>query len=547
MSATSSLSPEPEERAGRSNLAGFGTDGPPAADVLADANPAAVVELANEASVDALARLVAADGQLVQSRLLRGGQKCVPSRDGRRLRSCRARTCAPSCKPAADERRLLSAMLRALSRFIVEVAKAPFDKDDKQRIWAIFKENMSASYRVSSFGWTPKAKQSELFHPESRYILLRHAKTGREGPTKATASAKGQSEVKGETWLEVGKLDLAPTPDADALAGQFSALPQKPVLLPPSPPPGVKDKEEMQVSDLLGLQSSSSPQVSVPTVCPASSDSPGQSDTSDRVDVPNGLVASSSMQVASSPSTPISRRALAASALQQKDKARASAHVDSSTRRRSARFQPSTPDLPSPSTVSAPEVSQQLTMAASSLTPAVKTKASARVATKIHTPPVRTSARRTVTVGVNYRETDARSGRPMGSSVNAAPLTPRVGASISAAPSISTGAPAEDEEPYDPYAKRKKLGRPRKASVERRLAYEAAAEAAELEKRAQRRAERQRLAEAREREAEERKGFAVEGYLMWRFDTEPNEHGVEEPIVYLCVASLNLLDFYRIT
>lgn len=122
----------------------------------------------------------------------------------------------------------------------------------------------------------------------------------------------------------------------------------------------------------------------------------------------------------------------------------------------------------------------------------------------------------------------------MGSPAAAAPATPRP---IASASTPLDAAAAEEEEPYNPYAKRKKLGRPRKASVERRLAYEAAAEAAELKQRAQRRAERQQLAEAAKREEEERKSLSVEGYLMWRFDTEPNEHGIDEPIVYLCVVS----------
>lgn len=76
--STSSLSPEPEERpAQRAALGGLkslgGGDGLP--DPTRTRSPDDIVELANRASVDSLAALVASDGQLVRSRLLRGSHK----------------------------------------------------------------------------------------------------------------------------------------------------------------------------------------------------------------------------------------------------------------------------------------------------------------------------------------------------------------------------------------------------------------------------------------------------------------------------------------
>ena len=470
-------------------------------------------------------------------------------------------------------------MLPLRSRFIVEVAKAPFDKADKQRIWAIFKENMSASYRVSSFGWTPKAKQSELFHPESRYILLRHAKPATPPPAAAMSTTlRPEADLKPSTTTKTEETEPTPTPAATATANCLST----------SSPSEAKDEDEKVVSDLLGLPSSSShsvraaplqlsssatlldgpveatavqlshadPRDEAAADGPESSASTGVDSSSGLANIPSGLATSSSIQAPSSPSASASVRMQttftpANGRSQPKGKARASADVDATTRRRSARFQPAQPSPVASGSAhpaglfpssGAPGGSGHFSATASASTPLAKAKTSARSTIKTQTPPTRTSARRTATVGVDYRETDARSGRLMGSPAPAAPMDSRPVASESTGPSSVPAAPvaAVDEEPYDPYAKRKKLGRPRKASVERRLAYEAAAEAAELEQRAQRRAERQRRAEVLEREEAERKSYAVEGYLMWRFDTEPNEHGIDEPIVYLCVLSFRI-------
>lgn len=42
----------------------------------------------------------------------------------------------------------------------------------KRRVWAIFEQNMRDSYVGSSYGWDPRSKKKELFHAESRFILV---------------------------------------------------------------------------------------------------------------------------------------------------------------------------------------------------------------------------------------------------------------------------------------------------------------------------------------------------------------------------------------
>ncbi|KAF8807471.1 hypothetical protein BYT27DRAFT_7099792 [Phlegmacium glaucopus] len=42
----------------------------------------------------------------------------------------------------------------------------------RQAVWALFETNMHDLYLNSSLGWDPKAKQKELFHSKSRFILV---------------------------------------------------------------------------------------------------------------------------------------------------------------------------------------------------------------------------------------------------------------------------------------------------------------------------------------------------------------------------------------
>ncbi|KAA1468231.1 acyl-CoA N-acyltransferase, partial [Dentipellis sp. KUC8613] len=55
-----------------------------------------------------------------------------------------------------------------------EVAKAADLSDaDRDHVWRIFEENMHTFYQGSSLGWSPKDKKAELFHQQSRFILVR--------------------------------------------------------------------------------------------------------------------------------------------------------------------------------------------------------------------------------------------------------------------------------------------------------------------------------------------------------------------------------------
>ncbi|KAH9968961.1 acyl-CoA N-acyltransferase [Russula dissimulans] len=44
---------------------------------------------------------------------------------------------------------------------------------DQESIWEIFEHNMRQMYTRSSMGWDPPSKRQELFHPDSRFVLLR--------------------------------------------------------------------------------------------------------------------------------------------------------------------------------------------------------------------------------------------------------------------------------------------------------------------------------------------------------------------------------------
>lgn len=500
------------------------------------------------------------------------------------------------------------------TRFIVEVAKAPYEKEDRRRIWEIFKENMGASYKVSSFGWTPSAKKSELFHDDSRYILLRHA----------TPAEVKQAQTKDESTQETKPAalvsDVGAAPSSAAAAGVVpahsfassttAAAPADVVSAVPEPTPVVahvasEDDDERKVADLLGQPTSSSPAelVRAPVVpAPAPTTTPLPATILPNPPTHLPLVASSSFTstagmlsspagristmkypfslLSSTPPPPPSVATVAAPAATPNPVKGKAKKVEVGERRRSARIQSSpaaapatttTAGLPSP-LAAGPPVLPGATSAALRATPGSASRfrsiaphpilqplpapmtptAAGPAAPSSAAKSPRSSARRSVTVGVDYREHDGRTGRAIGEAVpveagpsRAALATPNstpTAASAKTAFVPASASPAESSPaPYDPFAKRTKRGRPRKESVERRVAAEAELEAeaarARTQRQEQRRLEREARAkedEAREREQKELEGLAVEGYLMWRFDTEPNESGDMEPIVYLC-------------
>ncbi|KAI0257555.1 acyl-CoA N-acyltransferase [Lactifluus subvellereus] len=59
-------------------------------------------------------------------------------------------------------------------RYLAQVVTpSELSDTDQKSIWDIFEQNMRHIYTKSSMGWDPPSKKQELFHRDSRFILLR--------------------------------------------------------------------------------------------------------------------------------------------------------------------------------------------------------------------------------------------------------------------------------------------------------------------------------------------------------------------------------------
>ncbi|KZO95019.1 hypothetical protein CALVIDRAFT_555986 [Calocera viscosa TUFC12733] len=66
----------------------------------------------------------------------------------------------------------------------------------KSTIWKLYEANMRTLSEGSSMGWGPKEKQRELWHSDSRFVLLRPLRQqGDKGKGKAREGSRGGAEV----------------------------------------------------------------------------------------------------------------------------------------------------------------------------------------------------------------------------------------------------------------------------------------------------------------------------------------------------------------
>ncbi|KZT61043.1 hypothetical protein CALCODRAFT_491710 [Calocera cornea HHB12733] len=66
----------------------------------------------------------------------------------------------------------------------------------KQTVWKLYELNMRTLSEGSSMGWDPKEKQRELWHPDSRFIVLRPLRQqGDKGKGKAREGTKSGAEL----------------------------------------------------------------------------------------------------------------------------------------------------------------------------------------------------------------------------------------------------------------------------------------------------------------------------------------------------------------
>lgn len=86
----------------------------------------------------------------------------------------------------------LSQSLESSSNFMCEVrATSDLSADERAAIWATLQDNMQDMYVDSSWGWDPAAKQEELFHTYSRFILARN----QDVITNDTTNEAGQRPI----------------------------------------------------------------------------------------------------------------------------------------------------------------------------------------------------------------------------------------------------------------------------------------------------------------------------------------------------------------
>ncbi|KAI1793910.1 acyl-CoA N-acyltransferase [Ganoderma leucocontextum] len=62
------------------------------------------------------------------------------------------------------------------TEFLLRVERGSgLSSSDRDAIWNLWETNMRAMAEPSSFGWDPPEKKEELFHENSRYILMLHS------------------------------------------------------------------------------------------------------------------------------------------------------------------------------------------------------------------------------------------------------------------------------------------------------------------------------------------------------------------------------------
>lgn len=473
-----------------------------------------------------------------------------------------------------------------------------------------------SSYKVSSFGWTPQAKKQELFHPDSRYIILRadrhtsaepeavkkeekarepdlgsdelvdkllfmerkapvqsveavetHSKDASESSTQFTTAPPALSEVQptfmtsilvGETLRATADDRLVPS-TVLAPHHPLSALLSNPYLPLPVQRDPLNSTNTISFINDSGSKSAPLdifPLAAVrpnPMVTPTSSletfqtamalpAKPSPSAVAARY--PFSLLSGTPPPPAPPPPTAAASPTLDLSPQAERPAAKRRKVIHpAGERRRSSRLgsSPLKPDYteteelnPGRSILSSPFVKvSNGTSPRLQTTPAQEprlqpTRSSARLTPSTQAP---TDERQTPVSALKSHLALAVSS-PVGT--DGLPTLKRRGRPPKNAPSATNPTLSLDQ-PI-----RKKLGRPRKASVQRRL--EAEAKALELAQELER-VEHERRRKEREREEadmERARAGTVEGYLMWRFDTEMDEDGEEEPIVYLyvCVSSL---------
>jgi len=81
-----------------------------------------------------------------------------------------------ACKaPSSELKQSLGAVHIPLGYELDVLSSAQISSSLRKSIWTLYEVNMKKLLIPSSFGWDPSDKKKELFHPDSRYILIRPA------------------------------------------------------------------------------------------------------------------------------------------------------------------------------------------------------------------------------------------------------------------------------------------------------------------------------------------------------------------------------------